>query len=80
MVEPAPPSSFEVAEPNLLLELLIVVLDTPTQLGVIDQSMRQATGVGITAGLAELTPSETLDDLTSRADAALIAAKQSRSD
>jgi diguanylate cyclase (GGDEF)-like protein len=48
------------------------------RIGVIDQSMRQATGVGITAGLAELTPSETLDDLTSRADAALIAAKQSR--
>jgi len=40
MVEPAPPSSFEVAEPNLLLELLIVVLDTPTQFGVIDQSMK----------------------------------------
>jgi hypothetical protein len=40
MVEPAPSSSFEVAEPNLLLELPIVVLDTPAQLGVINQSMR----------------------------------------
>ena len=44
------------------------------RIGVIDQSMRQATGVGITAGLAELTPSESLDDLTARADAALIEA------
>ena len=37
------------------------------RIGVIDQSLRQATGVGITAGLAELTPSESLDDLTARA-------------
>ena len=50
------------------------------RIGVIDQSLRHSTGVGITAGLAELTPSESLDDLTARADAALIAAKQSRTD
>ncbi len=48
------------------------------RIGVIDQSLRQATGVGITAGLAELTPSESLDDLTARADAALIEAKHNR--
>ena len=40
MVEPAPSSPFEVAKPNLLLELHIVVFDTPAQLGVIDQSMK----------------------------------------
>jgi diguanylate cyclase (GGDEF)-like protein len=50
------------------------------RIGVIDQSMRHTTGVGITAGLAELTPSESLDDLTARADAALIAAKQDRTE
>ena len=50
------------------------------RIGVIDQSLRHSTGVGITAGLAELTPSENLDDLTARADAALIAAKQSRTE
>jgi hypothetical protein len=31
---------FAVAKPNLLLELHIVVLDTPAQFGVIDQSMK----------------------------------------
>jgi len=34
----APPSTtFEVAEPDFLLEFLVVALDTPTQLGDIDQ-------------------------------------------
>src|SRR5262245_58748579 len=36
-MEPSPSSPLEVAEPHLLLELLIVVLDAPAQLGVIDQ-------------------------------------------
>jgi len=49
------------------------------RIGVIDQSLRNATGVGITAGLAALTSNESLDELTEKADAALIAAKQSRS-
>ena len=48
------------------------------RIGVIDQSMRSATGVGITGGLAELRLARALDDLTARADAALIAAKQRR--
>src|SRR5262245_3210565 len=38
VVEPTPSSSFEVAEPHLLLELQIVVLDAPAQLRVIDQA------------------------------------------
>jgi hypothetical protein len=41
MVEAAPPSSFIVAEPDLLLEVLIVALDAPAQLGDIDQSAEQ---------------------------------------
>ena len=48
------------------------------RIGVIDQSMRSATRVGITAGLAELTSNESLDELTSKADAALIEAKRDR--
>ena len=48
------------------------------RIGVIDQSLRQATGVGITAGLAALTSGESLEELTARADAALIEAKRSR--
>ena len=48
------------------------------RIGVIDQSLRHATGVGITAGLASLTSDETLEELTERADAALLEAKRSR--
>ena len=48
------------------------------RIGVIDQSLRNATGVGITAGLAALTSNESLDELTEKADAALIEAKRSR--
>ncbi len=50
------------------------------RIGVIDQSLRNATGVGITAGLASLTSNESLDELTARADAALIEAKRNRGD
>jgi len=33
VMEAAPPTPFEMSEPELLLELLIVALDAPTQLG-----------------------------------------------
>jgi len=36
-MEAAPPTPFEMSEPELLLELLIVALDAPTQLGGVDQ-------------------------------------------
>src|SRR6202049_3896193 len=36
-MEAAPSAAFEVSEPNLLLELLIVALDAPAQLGKIDK-------------------------------------------
>ena len=42
-------------------------------------SMKDLLG-GKGAGLAELTPSETLDGLTARADAALLEAKRRRPD
>ena len=45
---------------------------------VIDQSLRDATGVGITAGLAAMVGNESLEELTERADAALLQAKRSR--
>jgi hypothetical protein len=37
MMEAAPPTPFKMSEPELLLELLIVALDTPAQLGGVDQ-------------------------------------------
>src|SRR5450759_1997552 len=37
VMETAPPTPFEMSEPELLLELLIVALDAPTQLGGVDQ-------------------------------------------
>src|SRR5215207_683803 len=37
MVKAAPAASFIVPEPDLLLELLIVALDAPAQLGEVDQ-------------------------------------------
>ena len=48
------------------------------RLGVIDQSLRNATGVGITAGIASMVGNESLEELTERADAALLEAKRSR--
>ncbi len=48
------------------------------RIGVMDQSLRSATGVGITAGLATLTSNESLEELTAKADAALLDAKRSR--
>ena len=48
------------------------------RIGVIDQSLRSATGVGITAGLASLTSNESLEELTAKADAALVEAKRHR--
>ena len=37
MVEAAPTSPFEVAEPDLLLEVLVVALDAPAQFSDVDQ-------------------------------------------
>ena len=39
MMEAAPSAPFEMPEPDLLLELLIVALDAPAQLGEIDQAV-----------------------------------------
>jgi diguanylate cyclase (GGDEF)-like protein len=44
----------------------------------IDRSVRGELGVGISVGLAELEPDETLERLTARADAALLEAKSQR--
>jgi diguanylate cyclase (GGDEF)-like protein len=56
----------------------IDTVEVQHRIAVIDQSLRNATGVGITAGLATLTSNESLDELTERADAALIEAKRNR--
>src|SRR5437879_13464481 len=39
MMEAAPATPFEMSEPDLLLEFLIVALDAPAQLGAVDQTM-----------------------------------------
>ena len=44
----------------------------------IDTLLRDEVGVGISVGLADLAPDETLDQLTARADAALLHAKKRR--
>src|SRR5258707_11722582 len=38
MVKSAPPAPFEMSEPDLLLELLIIALDAPAQFGGVDQT------------------------------------------
>ena len=38
MMETAPAAPFKMAEPDLLLELLIIALDAPAQFGEIDQT------------------------------------------
>ena len=44
----------------------------------IEQELQEAVGVGITVGLASLLPSDTLDNLISRADADLLEGKRRR--
>lgn len=59
----------------------IASIDLPEvqhRLSVIDQSLRHATGVGITAGIASMVGNESLEELTERADAALLEAKRNR--
>jgi diguanylate cyclase (GGDEF)-like protein len=56
----------------------IDTVEVQHRLDVIDQSLRHATGVGITAGVAAMDGNETLEELTERADAALLEAKRSR--
>ena len=41
MVEAAPASPFEVAEPNLLFEFLIIAFDAPAQFGGTDELMER---------------------------------------
>ena len=40
VVEAAPPAPFIIAEAEFLLELLVVALDPPSQLGDIDQTLK----------------------------------------
>ena len=44
----------------------------------INQTLQNDVGVGISVGLAGLKPDDTLERLTARADAALLAAKKRR--
>ncbi len=53
----------------------VAIEEVGRRFATIDQSVRSAVGVGISVGLAELEPDETLDQLTARADAALLVAK-----
>ena len=40
VVETAPPAPFIIAEAEFLLELLVVALDPPSQLGEVDQTLK----------------------------------------
>jgi len=40
MMEAAPAASFKMAEPDLLLEILVITLDAPAQFGEIDQARK----------------------------------------
>jgi diguanylate cyclase (GGDEF)-like protein len=51
------------------------VAEAKRRFAVIDRAVRTDVGVGITVGIAELQPEETLESLTARADAALLKAK-----
>src|ERR1700739_2724796 len=44
MMEAAPATAFKMAKADLLLELLIIALDTPTQLGKIDKTGKADVG------------------------------------
>ncbi len=52
-----------------------IVDDIQPRFDRIRQSLRDDSGIGVTVGLAQLAPNETLTELTARADAALLAAK-----
>ena len=56
----------------------ICLEDAARRFTSIDRSVRGELGVGISVGLAELEPDETLERLTARADAALLEAKSQR--
>ena len=45
MMEAAPSAAFIVTKPDLLLELLVVALDTPAQFGKIDEPAEAAGSV-----------------------------------
>jgi len=44
MVKAPPATAFVVIQPNLLLELLIIALDPPAQLGQVDQPLERDVG------------------------------------
>src|SRR5687768_7744303 len=48
MMEAPPAAAFVVAEPQLLLELLIIALDAPAQLGGVDEPFER--GIGTKGG------------------------------
>jgi diguanylate cyclase (GGDEF)-like protein len=56
----------------------IELAEAGRRFAVIDHAVRHEVGVGITVGLAQLEPDETLEQLTSRADAVLLGAKSRR--
>jgi hypothetical protein len=50
MVEPAPVAAFKVAQPQLLLQLLIIPFDNPAVFSHFDQSFYSDTTLGLSAG------------------------------
>jgi diguanylate cyclase (GGDEF)-like protein len=56
----------------------IDLADAESRFALIDLALHDATGVGVTVGLAALEPADSLDRVTARADAAMLAAKKRR--
>ncbi len=54
------------------------ITDVEHRFEVIDTTLRDDLGVGISVGVAALEAKESLDDLTARADAKLLATKRAR--
>lgn len=54
------------------------ILEVKRRFRLIGQSVKDDTGAGISVGLATLAADESLDQLTARADAALIRVKRKR--
>ena len=54
------------------------IADVKRRFEVVDRALRDSVGVGISVGFAEIDEDETLDEITVRADAALLEAKGQR--
>jgi len=55
VVEAAPSAAFEMPEPDLLFEILVVAVDAPAQFGEVDQTPQSAPGPKLAVGMSALS-------------------------